>query len=151
LLLPLQDFKNRRAIFPHGSLFGVASGQFNQVRDAKVQAIKRLAKLSISVKLTVMVVQKPHSSYPLLPTDNRDPHRSENCVPGKVVDNTIMLPSQFMFICKHTLVFRVCRVQLHVINDQAGITIDALLICVSSQRGEHFLSRLLLYGPWGTL
>lgn len=72
---------------------GVASGQFDKVRDVEVSAIKKaLFSSKLNIPLTFMVVQKRHHIR-LFPTDN-NMDRSGNCMPGTVVDTDITHPSE---------------------------------------------------------
>lgn len=77
---------------------GVASGQFDKVKDVEVRGLKaamHLRKLD-NVPLTFLVVQKRHHIR-LFPVDqNMD--RSGNCMPGTVIDTAIVHPTECISI-----------------------------------------------------
>jgi eukaryotic translation initiation factor 2C len=127
--LALQDFNKRTGKYPSRIVVyrdGVASGQFDQVRDAEVKSIKKaLETAKIQVKLTVIVVQKRHHIR-LFPTSDRDTDRSGNCQPGSVIDTRIMHPTEFNFYLQsHAGIQGMSRPTLyHVIHDESNMTSD---------------------------
>jgi eukaryotic translation initiation factor 2C len=74
---------------------GVASGQFEKVREVEIKALKAaLLARKIDAPLTFMVVQKRHHLR-IFPTDN-NMDKSGNCMPGTVIDTTITHPTECM-------------------------------------------------------
>ena len=73
---------------------GVASGQFAEVCRVEVSALKQsMVNNKCNATLTFFVVQKRHHIR-LFPTDNNK-DRSENCLPGTVIDKSITHPTEF--------------------------------------------------------
>ena len=76
---------------------GVASGQFEEVRNVEIRGmLAALHNLKLKIPITFMVVQKRHHIRLFPVDDNAD--RSGNCLPGTVIDTSIMHPTEFNFI-----------------------------------------------------
>ncbi|TPX38294.1 hypothetical protein SmJEL517_g00096 [Synchytrium microbalum] len=78
---------------------GVSEGQFSEVLGQELNAI-RTACTSIEqgyqMKITYVVVQKRHHTR-FFPVESRDSDKSQNCLPGTVVDKDIVHPTDFEF------------------------------------------------------
>ncbi|KAG6917905.1 hypothetical protein DXG01_000514 [Tephrocybe rancida] len=76
---------------------GVSEGQFKQVLEQELPALKRAcAALNINAKITIIVVGKRHHVR-FFPQNDRDGDRSGNCPAGTVVDRDIAHPTEFDF------------------------------------------------------
>ncbi|CAG8516305.1 10444_t:CDS:10 [Funneliformis caledonium] len=78
---------------------GVSEGQFSQVLESEVAAVKAAcASLDPKYKptLTFIVVQKRHHTR-FFPMEKRDTDRTGNCLPGTVVETGITRPFDFNF------------------------------------------------------
>ncbi|KAG6837428.1 hypothetical protein H0H93_009522 [Arthromyces matolae] len=76
---------------------GVSEGQFKQVLDQELHALREACKtLKISPKITVVVVGKRHHIR-FFPQNEREGDRSGNCLAGTVVDRDIAHPTEFDF------------------------------------------------------
>lgn len=129
-LMALQAYKKANGFFPERVIFyrdGVATGQFDQIRNVEIRAIKEaLDAIKCDAKLTVIIVQKRHHIR-VFPTDiNRD--RSGNCLPGTVVDTQITHPSEFNFVLQsHSGLKGMSRPTVyHVIHDESKISSDEI-------------------------
>lgn len=76
---------------------GVSEGQFQQVLDVELKALKlACADLKISPKITVIVVGKRHHVR-FFPQHEGDGDKSGNCPAGTVVDREVANPAEFDF------------------------------------------------------
>ncbi|KAF5390572.1 hypothetical protein D9757_002737 [Collybiopsis confluens] len=76
---------------------GVSEGQFKQVLDQELTALKKAcASLNINAKITFIVVGKRHHIR-FFPTNKNDEDKSGNCPAGTVVDRDITHPTEFDF------------------------------------------------------
>jgi len=107
---------------------GVGEGQFQEVLDSEVTAIKaacRELEATYDPKITFVVVIKRHHTrfFPI-----RDADRSGNCLPGTVIDVDITHPFEFDFYLQsHAGLLGTSRPTLyHVLIDQNGFTADSL-------------------------
>ncbi|KAI8818718.1 Piwi domain-containing protein [Fimicolochytrium jonesii] len=107
---------------------GVSSGQFKEVRETEIAAIKKaLAKRKLNnVQLTFIIVQKRHHIR-LFPNDNHQ-DKSGNCLPGTTIDTVITHPTEFNFILQsHAGLQGTSRPTLyHVIWDEIQMGSDNL-------------------------
>ncbi|KAG2198826.1 hypothetical protein INT47_000742 [Mucor saturninus] len=109
---------------------GVSEGQFKQVMDSEVAAIKA-ACLSLdkayNPTVTFVVVQKRHHAR-FFPMEMRDADRTGNCMPGTVVDTDIVHPFEFDFYLQsHAGLQGTSRpTHYHVLHDENKFTSDAL-------------------------
>ncbi|KAL6894480.1 hypothetical protein ACP4OV_008578 [Aristida adscensionis] len=112
---------------------GVSEGQFSQVLLYEMDAIRKAcASLEHDYlpPVTFIVVQKRHHTR-LFPEDyrNRDlTDKSENILPGTVVDTKICHPSEFDFyLCSHAGLKGTSRpTHYHVLYDENKFTADGL-------------------------
>ncbi|KAI9101129.1 Piwi domain-containing protein [Phlyctochytrium arcticum] len=97
----VESFKAAVGTFPQRLIFfrdGVSSGQFREVREVEVDAIKKaLAKMKLNCPVTFIVVQKRHHIR-FFPTDQSTQDRSGNSLPGTTVDTVITHPSEYNFV-----------------------------------------------------
>ncbi|KAJ3020417.1 hypothetical protein HKX48_000825 [Thoreauomyces humboldtii] len=147
----LDAFRAGSKIYPERIIFfrdGVSSGQFREVRETEIAAIKRaLAKRKLEgVKLTFMIVQKRHHIR-LFPNDPNNQDRSGNCLPGTTVDTSILHPSEFNFIIQsHAGLQGTSRPTLyHVLHDEIKMSSDALQqlcynLCFLSERATRSIN-----------
>lgn len=145
----LEGFRQKNKVFPKRIVFfrdGVSSGQFKQVLDHEVKYIKQaLEKLKVVAKLTFVVVQKRHHIR-LFPLDqNKD--RSENCMPGTVIDKEITHPTEYNFILQsHAGIQGMSRPTIyHVLYDEHGMKPDELQqlcfnLCYLAERATRSIS-----------
>ncbi|KAK0206676.1 argonaute-like protein [Desarmillaria ectypa] len=76
---------------------GVSEGQFQEVLDKELGALKRACEeLRIRPKVTVIVVGKRHHVR-FFPTSEKVADRSGNCPAGTVVDRDVSHPTEFDF------------------------------------------------------
>ncbi|KAJ7578988.1 argonaute-like protein [Mycena floridula] len=76
---------------------GVSEGQFGQVKELELRAIKNAcAELNISPKITFVIVGKRHHAR-FFPKSPNDADRSGNCPAGTVIDTDIVHPLEFDF------------------------------------------------------
>ncbi|EIE85427.1 hypothetical protein G6F46_009276 [Rhizopus delemar] len=109
---------------------GVSEGQFKQVMDSEVAAIRAgCASLDKNYKptITFIVVQKRHHAR-FFPIEQRDADRTGNCMPGTVVDTDIVHPFEFDFYLQsHAGLQGTSRpTHYHVLHDENKFTSDAL-------------------------
>ncbi|OBZ91340.1 Protein argonaute 1 [Choanephora cucurbitarum] len=109
---------------------GVSEGQFKQVMDSEVAAIRAAcASLDKNYKptLTFVVVQKRHHAR-FFPIEQRDADRTGNCLPGTVVDTDIVHPFEFDFYLQsHAGLQGTSRpTHYHVLYDENKFTSDSL-------------------------
>lgn len=147
--MALQDYKRVNGHLPKRVIVyrdGVASGQFDQLRNVEIRAIKAaLDAIKCDATLTVVVVQKRHHIR-FFPTDNnRD--RSGNCLPGTVVDTQITHPSEFNFILQsHAGLQGMSRPTVyHVIHDESKFSSDEIQqisfnLCFLSERATRSIA-----------
>ncbi|KAF9427106.1 eukaryotic translation initiation factor 2C, 2 [Podila epigama] len=126
-------FAIRNKIRPSRILFyrdGVSDGQFAQVLEAEVAAVKEACHHmdpNYSPKITFVVVKKRHHAR-LFPMHPNDGDRSGNCQAGTVVDSVITHPTEFDFYLQsHGGLQGTSRPTLyHVLLDQNNFTSDSL-------------------------
>jgi eukaryotic translation initiation factor 2C len=146
----LYDYKKKAGKFPTRVIVyrdGVASGQFEQVREYEVKAIKKAAEnLKTKIQLSVIVVQKRHHVR-LFPTNERETDRSGNCVPGTTIDRGITHPIEFNFYLQsHSGIQGTSRPTLyHVIHDDSKMSSDQVQklsydLCFLSERATRSIS-----------
>ena len=109
---------------------GVSEGQFKQVMDSEVAAIRAAcSSLDKNYKptITFVVVQKRHHAR-FFPIEQRDADRTGNCMPGTVVDTDIVHPFEFDFYLQsHAGLQGTSRpTHYHVLYDDNKFTSDAL-------------------------
>ncbi|KAG1144877.1 hypothetical protein G6F37_004077 [Rhizopus arrhizus] len=109
---------------------GVSEGQFKQVMDSEVAAIRAAcSSLDKNYKptITFIVVQKRHHAR-FFPIEQRDADRTGNCMPGTVVDTDIVHPFEFDFYLQsHAGLQGTSRpTHYHVLYDDNKFTSDAL-------------------------
>ncbi|KAI9470927.1 MAG: Piwi domain-containing protein [Benjaminiella poitrasii] len=109
---------------------GVSEGQFKQVMDSEVAAIRAAcASLDKSYKptLTFVVVQKRNHAR-FFPIETRDADRTGNCMPGTVIDTDIVHPFEFDFYLQaHAGLQGTSRpTHYHVLHDDNKFTSDSL-------------------------
>ncbi|KIM90880.1 hypothetical protein PILCRDRAFT_811377 [Piloderma croceum F 1598] len=76
---------------------GVSEGQFQQVLDKELPALKAAcAELKIKPTITVVIVGKRHHVR-FFPQNQREADRSGNCPAGTVVDREVAHPTEFDF------------------------------------------------------
>ncbi|PIA63976.1 hypothetical protein AQUCO_00201349v1 [Aquilegia coerulea] len=113
---------------------GVSDGQFNQVREYELEAIREAwrneFKESVVPPITFVVVQKRHHTklFPWNHDDFSSVDRSGNIYPGTVVDSDICHPTQFNFyLCSHAGIQATSRpAHYHVLCDDNHFTADQL-------------------------
>ncbi|KAJ7611818.1 argonaute-like protein [Roridomyces roridus] len=77
---------------------GVSEGQFKQVLEVELPAIKKACQsLNIDPKITILVVGKRHHVRFFPQNPQRDGDRSGNCRAGTVVDREVSHPTEFDF------------------------------------------------------
>ncbi|KAJ3148183.1 hypothetical protein HDU86_007531 [Geranomyces michiganensis] len=142
--LSLKTFPSRIIFFRDG----VSSGQFREVRETEIAAIKRaLAKRKLEfTQLTFVIVQKRHHIR-LFPTDTTNQDRSGNCLPGTTIDTMITHPTEFNFILQsHAGLQGTSRPTLyHVIWDEIKMGSDQLQqlcynLCFLSERATRSIN-----------
>ncbi|KAK9695426.1 hypothetical protein K7432_012964 [Basidiobolus ranarum] len=109
---------------------GVSDGQFSQVLQAEVEAVRsacRSLEKGYKPKLTFIVVQKRHHAR-FFPTDKSQADRSGNCMPGTVVDTSITHPFDFdFFLQSHAGIQGTSRsTHYHVLYDENNFTSNSL-------------------------
>ncbi|KAI8906430.1 Piwi domain-containing protein [Gorgonomyces haynaldii] len=137
----IQDLKNiaieaiknfsitHSGVFPERIIFfrdGVSAGQFKEVVEKEVSALKEaFAVLGRKIDLTFLVINKRHHVR-LFP--GREQDRSGNCMPGTIIDTTIMQPHQNNFLLmSHSGLQGTSRPTIyHVLYDEIGIPVDDL-------------------------
>jgi len=146
----LDGFHKACGVYPQRIVFfrdGVSSGQFKEVREHEIRAMKDAlkAKGCHDTKLTFVVVQKRHHIR-LFPEDgNKD--RSGNCMPGTVIDTDIVHPTQFNFILQsHSGIQGTSRPAIYyVIYDEIQLGSDQMQqlcfnLCYLSERATRSIS-----------
>jgi eukaryotic translation initiation factor 2C len=148
--LALQDYWKKNNKYPTRIVMyrdGVASGQFKEVREKEVHAIKKASEsLKANLKLTVIIVQKRHHVR-LFPTDQGATDRSGNCVPGTVIDTAITHPVEYNFYMQsHSGIQGMSRPTLyHVIHDESNFKSDQVQkmtydLCFLAERATRSIS-----------
>ncbi|KAJ3182043.1 hypothetical protein HDU87_000383 [Geranomyces variabilis] len=147
----IDAFRLNLKTFPSRIIFfrdGVSSGQFREVRETEIAAIKRaLAKRKLELtQLTFVIVQKRHHIR-LFPNDNSNQDKSGNCLPGTTIDTTITHPTEFNFILQsHAGLQGTSRPTLyHVIWDEIKMGSDQLQqlcynLCFLSERATRSIN-----------
>jgi hypothetical protein len=109
---------------------GVSEGQFKQVMDSEVAAIKAacasLDKTYNPILIFVVVQKRHHARF--FPIEQRDADRTGNCMPGTVVDTDIVHPFEFdFFLQSHAGLQGTSRpTHYHVLYDESKFTSDAI-------------------------
>jgi eukaryotic translation initiation factor 2C len=109
---------------------GVSEGQFRQVMDEEVKAIKLACSTlekSYDPALSFVAVQKRHHAR-FFPVDIKDADKTGNCMPGTVVDSDICHPTEFDFyLLSHPGLQGTCRpTHYHVLHDENNFSADSL-------------------------
>ncbi|RUP50486.1 Piwi domain-containing protein [Jimgerdemannia flammicorona] len=109
---------------------GVSEGQFAEVMKTEIDAIKRACyslEESYRPPITFIVVQKRHHAR-FFPINRSEADRSGNCMPGTVVDATIVHPYEYDFyIQSHPGLQGTSRpTHYHVLLDESKIDVDKL-------------------------
>ncbi|PBL02679.1 argonaute-like protein [Armillaria gallica] len=107
---------------------GVSEGQFQEVLDKELGALKRACEeLRIKPKITVIVVGKRHHVR-FFPTNEKEGDRSGNCPAGTVVDRDISHPTEFDFYLQsHGGLLGTSRpAHYSVLYDENALTPDAV-------------------------
>lgn len=109
---------------------GVSEGQFAQVLDFELSAIKAAcAEIDpkFTPKITFILVQKRHHTR-FFTADARDADRSGNIPAGTVVDTGCIHPNQFdFFLCSHGGLQGTSRpTHYHVVHDENNFKADDL-------------------------
>jgi eukaryotic translation initiation factor 2C len=109
---------------------GVSEGEFKQVLDMEVKAVKQACKqleAHYNPTLTYVTVQKRHHTR-LFPNRRDQSDRSGNCVPGTVVDSDITHPYEFdFFLMSHSGIQGTSRPSHYqVLYDENRFTPDTL-------------------------
>ncbi|KNC96140.1 uncharacterized protein SPPG_08528 [Spizellomyces punctatus DAOM BR117] len=146
----VESFKKAIGTFPQRLIFfrdGVSSGQFKEVREKEVSAIKRaLANLKLgAVPVTFIIVQKRHHIR-FFPNDNNQ-DKSGNCLPGTTVDTDIMHPTEYNFVLQsHAGLQGTSRPTIyHVIHDEIKMSSNVLQqlcfnLCFLSERATRSIN-----------
>lgn len=129
----IQHFVALNHARPHRILFyrdGISEGQFAQVLDFELSALKAACKEidpAYSPKITFVLVKKRHHTR-LFVTSPQDADASGNVPVGTVVDAAIVHPSQFdFFLCSHAGLQGTSRpCHYHVVHDENGFSADEL-------------------------
>ncbi|OMH79774.1 Protein argonaute 18 [Zancudomyces culisetae] len=109
---------------------GVSEGQFNEVMAHEVKAINEAYahyNSALKPKITFVIVAKRHHTR-LFPANNEAAERTGNCLPGTVVDTTIVHPHRFDFYLQsHSGLQGTAKPLLYtVLRDDIGFTPDDL-------------------------
>jgi eukaryotic translation initiation factor 2C len=147
----LDRFKASLSVYPMKLIFfrdGVGSGQFREVRNQEVMAVKRALEargLTNKCQVTFVVVQKRHHIR-LFPEGGVS-DRSGNCVPGTVIDSHIVHPFEYNFILQsHAGIQGTSRPAIyHVIYDEIKMHPDKLQqlcynLCFLAERATRSIS-----------
>ncbi len=128
---------------------GVSEGQFAQVLNFELAAIKEAAREihpDYNPTITFILVQKRHHTR-FFTTSDRDADRSGNVQAGTVVDTGVVHPNQFdFFLCSHGGLQGTSRpAHYHVVHDENAFTADALqtmsyLMCYTFARCTRSVS-----------
>ncbi|KAK0184437.1 argonaute-like protein [Armillaria mellea] len=82
---------------PLNHLDGVSEGQFKEVLDTELKALKAACKtLGVNAKITFIIVGKRHHIR-FFPTERNHTDSSGNCLAGTVVDQGVGHPTEFDF------------------------------------------------------
>uniref|UniRef100_A0A1D1YV71 Protein argonaute 1 n=1 Tax=Anthurium amnicola TaxID=1678845 RepID=A0A1D1YV71_9ARAE len=109
---------------------GVSEGQFTTVLNSEIKAVKAACQaLDAQYKptITFVVVQKRHHTR-FFPMNKNESDRSGNCMPGTVVETTIIHPSEFDFYLQsHPGLQGTSRpTHYHVLYDENNFNADSL-------------------------
>ncbi|EYU40234.1 hypothetical protein ABFS82_04G135000 [Erythranthe guttata] len=112
---------------------GVSEGQFNQVLLYEVDAIRKACnelQTDYQPRITFVVVQKKHHTR-LFPADHTSPNttdKSDNILPGTVVDTKICHPNQLSFyLCSHAGIQGTSHpAHYHVLFDENKFSADSM-------------------------
>ncbi|KAI9206024.1 Piwi domain-containing protein [Polychytrium aggregatum] len=109
---------------------GVSFGQFKEVREKEIAAIKAaLEKRKIErCAITFIICQKRHHIRFFPPENSNDRDRSENSLPGTIVEKDVTHPSEFDFyMLSHSGLQGTSRpTHYHVIFDENNVKPDDL-------------------------
>jgi len=107
---------------------GVSEGQFKQVLEIELPALKRACEsLGVTPSITIIVVGKRHHVR-FFPKTAQGGDRSGNCFPGMVVDHTITHPTELDFYLQsHAGILGTSRpAHYNVLYDETNFTPDNL-------------------------
>lgn len=129
----VQHFVAANRTRPQRILFfrdGVSEGQFAQVLDFELAAIKEACKeldSNYAPKITFVLVQKRHHTR-FFVANAQDADRSGNIPAGTVVDTAVVHPNQFdFFLCSHGGIQGTSRpTHYHVVHDENNFSADEL-------------------------
>lgn len=129
----IQHFVALNHARPHRILFyrdGISEGQFAQVLDFELSALKAACKEidpAYSPKITFVLVKKRHHTR-LFVASPQDADSSGNVPAGTVIDTAIVHPSQFdFFLYSHASLQGTSRpCHYHVVHDENGFSADEL-------------------------
>lgn len=99
----LAEYRKATKILPERIIYlrdGVAEGQFAEILQVELPAIRQAAKAITGptkfVKITVIIVKKRHHTR-FFPASSQDGDRNGNTLPGTVIDTGITHPTEFDF------------------------------------------------------
>ncbi|KAF0555245.1 Piwi-domain-containing protein [Gigaspora margarita] len=127
-------FWERNKSLPNRILFyrdGVSEGQFQHVLNIEVKAIKavisRCYKPGSEPTLTFIIVQKRHHTR-FMPENSRDGDRLGNCIPGTVIDTSIVVPHEFdFFLQSHYCLQGTARpIHYNILYDEHNFSADEI-------------------------
>jgi eukaryotic translation initiation factor 2C len=149
--LALQDYaKANDGKFPARIIFyrdGVSRGQFDEVRNVEIRALKSaMDSIKCTATVTYVIVLKRHHIR-LFPTNRTDTDRSENCLPGTVIDRAITHPTDFNFILQsHAGLQGMSRPTIYnIIHDENKFSYDEIQqisynLCFLSERATRTIA-----------
>ncbi|CAG8626747.1 20094_t:CDS:2, partial [Gigaspora rosea] len=129
-----RTFWERNKSLPNRILFyrdGVSEGQFQHVLNIEVKAIKtvisRCYKPGSEPTLTFIIVQKRHHTR-FMPENSRDGDKLGNCIPGTVVDTSIVVPHEFdFFLQSHYCLQGTARpIHYNILYDEHNFSADEI-------------------------
>jgi len=129
----LKTYRKTNGVSPTRLYFyrdGVSEGQFQETLDVELHSLKAACTgLGINPKITMIIVAKRHHAR-LFPNGNgpNDADRSGNCLPGTVVDRTIVHPVEWdWYLQSHAGILGTSRsAHYNVIHDENSSTADGL-------------------------
>ncbi|CAG8636514.1 4391_t:CDS:10 [Ambispora gerdemannii] len=109
---------------------GVSEGQFEDVKKYEVEAIRKACSTlekNYKPKITFIIAQKRHHAR-FFPLNSNDADRSQNCLPGTVVEKSITHPIEFDFYLQsHPGLQGTSRpTHYHILEDDSRFTPDSL-------------------------
>ncbi|CEP19097.1 hypothetical protein [Parasitella parasitica] len=129
----LKRFYKRNRQKPRNIIFyrdGVSEGQFQAVLDCEVAAVKAACaslEKGYAPNITFVVVQKRHHAR-FFPIKKDEADKNGNCLPGTVIDTTIVHPFEFdFFLQSHFAIKGTARSSRYVVlYDDNKFSADAL-------------------------